>query len=153
MASKTFRDATNTGTEVYVGEGINADSVHLIIRRAGATIGKAGIYLNTSDIPALMLALGEVMGWPEEDPNSITHPIMRSLGDVIRIQERITAEEEAEARKQAELEALALELSNEYVTQLGFDPVESWDDSGERRKTAWVAVARIARELAGEGGK
>lgn len=140
--NKTFKNATNSGTEVYVGEGINTDSVQLIIRNVGSGIGKAGIYLNSSDAPALALAILEAAGYGEEvvtdgSPDGHVRVAKYYLYEGVKAHASITAE----AKAQAELEAEALEL------------YQLWETLQSDDETVWLAVARRARELAKEATK
>lgn len=146
--SKTFKNATNSGTEVYVGEGINTDSVQLIIRNVGSGIGKAGIYLNSSDIPALALAVLEAAG-AHKDSQDFLGGAVEQLKFHIGEQERITAE----ARERAELEAEALMLANSAVLAVGNPPYPSIEHMSDTSLRKWLAVARRARELAKEATK
>lgn len=154
--SKTFKNATNSGTEVYVGEGINADSVQLIIRNVGSGIGKAGIYLNSSDIPALALAILEAAGVVHHDPDDTPYEKsertenMGALNmSVFYLAKHVNDAEKAEflAKEQTELEAEALELfkaSGAYGSDRIFLQFSHLD--GHIQK-AWLAVARRAREI------
>ncbi|GAA0200316.1 hypothetical protein [Glutamicibacter creatinolyticus] len=74
---------------------------------------------------------------------------MLDLREYVSDQERATAD----AKEQAELEAEALELCNEFIEDMGYDRVDSWDGSVPSKKEAWLAVARRARELAKETTK
>lgn len=150
--SKTFKNATNSGTEVYVGEGINTDSVQLIIRNVGSGIGKAGIYLNSSDIPALALAILEAAGYKEHSKANLGSSELLASYGLTKLRQAVQAQEreESEAREQAKLEAEALELfkaSGAYGSDRFF---LKFSDLEETTQSAWLAVARRAREMRAE---
>ncbi|WJZ27848.1 hypothetical protein MOMMJLID_CDS0040 [Arthrobacter phage 1191A] len=102
-----------------------------------------GITFDPASIPALVLAELEAAGWPESDHNSITHSIMTSLGDVIHIQERATAE----AKEQAELEAEALDFMNAVRDATGARPLGGFPAYASGIKSHYLIIARKAREM------
>lgn len=117
-----------------------------------------GFCVSPSDAPALALAILEAAGvvpvqrdYESYDDGTPAHlqAVAYFLKQHNEAQERTTAE----ARERAELEAEALELCNEFIEDMGYDRVDSWDGSVPSKKEAWLAVARRARELAKEATK
>lgn len=146
MTSKTFKCVEHEEEVLEVYPFIGKEGGRRFSLLMPHVSSHAGIAFDSTTAPALALAILEAAGWPEEDHNSITHSIMASLGDVIHIQERITAEAEA----QAELEAEALELYNVCMTG---HSLSSFNGLGGTLRDQWLAVARRAREMAKEATK
>lgn len=115
-------------------------------------IGTEGIYLELKengkrattvfppkDAPALALAVLEAAGVAESSDAGVAAGYLRSH---IAEQERTTAE----AKEQAELEAEALELRNEFTGRTATE----WAYPTTTAKEGWIAVARKAREMRAE---
>lgn len=101
-------------------------------------------FLNPSDAPALCLAILEAAGlrgrsdYMDEAMDNLANYISESRAN------------EAGAKEQAELEALALEMFNVWLKALGDAGYPDWNGEVAELKDTWLAVARRARELRSE---
>jgi len=139
--SKTFKSALDSPVTLEVERETHPAGVYL-------TIGQATILLGASDAPALALAILEAAG-AHKDSQDFLGGAVEQLKFHIGEQDRATAE----ARERAELEAEALELfkaSGAYGSDRFF---LKFSDLEETTQSAWLAVARRARELAKEATK
>ena len=146
--SKTFKNAHTVHGKMTVREDGGCVSVSVNMDSPSDTI----IHISPSDAPALALAVLEAAGFEDSSSGGHITGARIAVGDLkrhVKMQERATAE----AKEQAELEAEALELCNEFIEDMGYDRVDSWDGSVPSKKEAWLAVARRAREIAKEATK
>ncbi|MEU5838530.1 hypothetical protein ABZ820_33350 [Streptomyces diacarni] len=76
-----------------------------------------------------------------------------NLGDAVdNLRQHVEREAKrtAEAKAQAELEAEALEMFNEYRVATQLTPIVSWDEAHPLAQEQWLAVARKSREMRAE---
>ncbi len=148
MSTKTFKDIDQL-RQLQV-KTLN-ECVNLAIEYKGD--GRKGITLAPSDIPALALAEMQAAGFDAEmavegDANDHFSLAVHHLTRGLEEQARATAE----AREQAELEALALVFLRIAQDHNNVPLTESWEgflDAGT--KLLYVKTAQKARELAQEG--
>lgn len=157
--SKTFKNASGWGHELYIWDGIGSTTLHLMIRDVGATAGKAGIYLNSSDAPALALAILEAAGVVHHDPEDTPYEKSERTENMgalnmsaFYLAKHVNDAEKAEflTKEQPELEAEALELfrASQCIRTDGmYVSVPSFAELSDPSKTKWLAVARKAREI------
>lgn len=147
MTSKTFKSTMTDSRELEVD--VIFSNPRLLIKESGN--GRSGFVFAPSDAPALALAILEAAG-VEATPMATSV----AFGTVVADLQRLIAEQEratAEARERAELKAEALELfkaSGAYGSDRLF---LKFSDLEETTQSAWLAVARRARELAKEATK
>lgn len=115
---------------------------------------EAQIDFPVADAPALLQAIVECLPpLPNIVRDGSYEAYMAVVVEYLDKAVRALELETFKAKEQEELEAEALELHNKYITELDFAPAESWDGSVTRKKAAWIAVARKARELSGRAEK
>ena len=137
---KTFKSAVSD-KELTVRPSKSGDGVLIAMRFPSSPhrVPVVNMVVSIEDIPAIMVALAEAAGWPEEDAYSVTHVILHDLARVIRSQ--------AERAEQAELEAEAFELATLYQGYGEWAKELSFSDLDEDSQKKWLDVARRAREL------
>ena len=140
MTSKTFKcvEHEEEVLEVYPFTGEEAGRKFSLLMPHVSS--NAGIAFDSTTAPALALAILEAAGVAESSDAGVSAQYLRAH---IAEQERATAEAEA----QAKLEAEALELfkaSGAYGSDRFF---LKFSDLEETTQSAWLAVARRAREI------
>lgn len=153
MTSKTFKcvEHEEEVLEVYPFTGEEGGRKFSLLMPHVSS--NAGIAFDSATAPALALAILEAAGltvakddFKEGSIEDLLIDAALHLKGAIRLQERATAEAEA----QAKLEAEALELLNASNEAIGISPHSSTDFIGEIVMRRWLAVARKAREMRAE---
>lgn len=154
MSTTKFMTATGSNRELHIKRS-NED--HVQIRQFDPefhTHQAKTFFLDPSEAPALALAILEAAGVPMQgDFSRPTEGTEAHLSFIAQHLERYVVESEftaAEARERAELEAEALELfkaSGAYGSDRLF---LKFSDLEETTQSAWLAVARRAREMRAE---
>lgn len=148
--SKTFKSALDSPVTLEVEDTFGLPGVYL-------TIGQSVILLGLSDIPSLMLALGECLP-PLPDfvrdgsYEAYMAVVVTYLDKAVRALESETAKAKAKAKEQAELETCALEMLNALRKHHG-KPERSWEDTHVEVREEFLVLARRARELGGRVGE
>lgn len=151
MNTKTFTDPTNDSNELIVDKSPTGK-----VRLTTDSRAYTGVLLAPSDAPALALAILEAAGVVHHDPDDTPYEKSERTENMgalnmsaFYLAKHVNDAEKAEflAKAQAELEAEALELfkaSGAYGSDRFF---LKFSDLEETTQSAWLAVARRAREI------
>lgn len=157
MTSKTFKSAfEDSSYRLEVCKNAGAEHASLWILGCGSA--STSIAIADKDAPALALAILEAAGvvpvqrdYESYDDGTPAH--LQAVAYFLKQHNEARERATAEARERAELEAEALELfkaSGAYGSDRLF---LKFSDLEETTQSAWLAVARRARELAKEATK
>lgn len=142
---KVFNNDRDETVRFRIEPRIGDDGIYLELKENG---NRATTVFPPSDAPALALAILEAAGFEAEFHATGTFQDgdcwqLENVAQVIKDYLSIKDAEAAEAKDKAELEAEALELFN---VRHGTD-LDDWKHSDRSVASAWVSVARKAREI------